>query len=69
MERNLLIIIVFAILILSAMIAKYKIKKNKEKYLVMSGLYFNNNARHCFKNPYDDERFPGYCTTINNVIV
>lgn len=36
---------------------------------VVSGLAFNNNAKHCFKNFYDPEGSPGYCTTIGPVLV
>lgn len=38
-------------------------------YSVVSGLAFNNNAKHCFKNIYDPPGSPGYCTTIGPVLV
>lgn len=38
-------------------------------YSISSGLAFNNNAKHCFKNFYDPPDSPGYCTTIGTVVV
>jgi len=38
-------------------------------YGIISGLAFNNNAKHCFKNFYDPPDSPGYCTTIGTVVV
>ena len=36
-------------------------------YGTLSGLYYNNNAKYCFKNPYDPPDFPGYCSVIGTV--
>lgn len=41
-------------------------------YGIISGLGFNNNAKYCWKNPYDtmaDPNFPGYCSVIGRVVV
>lgn len=38
-------------------------------YGILSGLHFNNNARRCFKNPYDPPGYSGYCETIGTVVI
>jgi len=47
---------------------KYR-KENMGGYGTISGLYYNNNAKHCFKNIYDPPDFPGYCETIGTVVI
>jgi len=57
---------------LGFIIVKLFLIKNKEGmggYGILSGLYFNNNAKRCFKNPYDPEWFEGYCETIGTVVI
>lgn len=44
-------------------------KEGMGGYGTLSGLYFNNKAKRCFKNPYDPDWWPGYCTTIGTVII
>jgi len=36
-------------------------------YGTISGLYYNNNAKYCFKNIYDPPDYPGYCSVIGTV--
>jgi len=43
--------------------------ENMGGYGILSGLYFNNNARRRFKNPYDPDSFNGYEETIGKVII
>ena len=43
------------------------ILENMSGYGTISGLYFNNNAKYCFKNPYDPESYQGYCSIIGTV--
>jgi len=53
-------------------IVKFFISKSTENmggYGILSGLHFNNNARRCFKNPYDPEWYEGYCETIGTVVI
>ncbi len=37
-------------------------------YGILSGLYYNNRAQHCFKNPYDPPGYE-YCETIGKVVI
>lgn len=66
-------LITASLLTMSIGILLFKIiKRNKENmggYGILSGLYYNNNAKRCFKNPYDPPDFPGYCETIGRVVV
>lgn len=57
---------------LSLVIMKMISSKKKDHlggYGILSGLYFNNNARRCFKNMYDPDWWPGYCETIGTVVI
>lgn len=51
------------------------LRENMGGYGTISGLAYNNNARTCWKNPYDpdfDETgkpFYGYCGVIGKVVV
>lgn len=54
-------------------IVKFFLNRSREGmggYGTLSGLYFNNNARRCFKNPYDPPDWDGmYCETIGKVVI
>lgn len=71
MKVEKLAIIAGALALFGMFVIKY-IDKKKEMmggYGILSGLHFNNNAKRCFKNPYDPDWWPGYCTTVGTVVI
>jgi len=54
------------ILGISLMMLKCK-RENMGGYGIISGLNYNNKARHCFKNIYEPETT--YCETIGTVVI
>ena len=71
MHIGLLAVSLAAIVILVPMAIKRLLgsREGLSGYGILSGLNYNNNERHCFKNQYDPEWYDGYCTTIGRVVV
>jgi len=67
-------LVVVLLLIVAVFCVWYKTSGSYQKeglsgFGIASGLNFNNNAKHCFKNIYDPPDYPGYCETIGKVVV
>ena len=70
MQKIIVILILGAVVAWCILTMKSKnTKENMSGYGSISGLAFNNNAKHCFKNVYDPPWFAGYCETIGKVVV
>jgi hypothetical protein len=68
MKTVILVGILIAIIVGFILALKFTQREKMGGYAITSGLYYNNNAKHCFTNPYDPPGF-GYCTTIGKVVI
>ena len=68
MELLLCVCILITAAIIISIAGSPNMRENMSGYGSVSGLYFNNNSSHCFKNMYDPPDFEGYCTTIGTVV-
>ena len=70
MNLSMLIVIILAIFAIFCMVKQSKyVKEDLSGYGTISGLAMNNDAKVCFKNIYDPESWPGYCSVIGKVVI
>ncbi len=61
--------VIGALVVSIGLLALKRKRENMGGYGTISGLYYNNQAKHCFKNIYDDPNFSGYCEVIGRVVI
>ena len=69
MDLGAFLILLCLVVLLACAVKKSGMVEKMTGFGTLSGLAFNNNSLHCFKNIYDPPGASGYCSVIGKVTI